>query len=256
MSYGIITVLFLVFVRNAMGAYFQNYFPHLMDAYNEARYNINNNPDYCMIKLGIITENMARAVVERYGLPLAENTQLCRLNALSEHSLLPDDLADVFHDIRRYRNQASHEGRVPSNIAYNLFTWMDSLISWFENMMLQQHQPVYRQRHSTYGIGGIPIELIAYVGVPAVLMIFFFGSIIFSYIVNRIIKYIVPIVLILAATFFIVYRIKSGKWMNPLKKPIEKLKSTGHRISTVAKMSDEEFKARFDTDKNDNNDSR
>ena len=29
------------------------------------------------------------------------------------------------------------------------------------------------------------------------------------------------------------------------------LKSTGHRISTVAKMSDEEFKARFDTDKND-----
>jgi len=204
-----------------MGAYFQNYYPHLLNEYLSARQNIWHNPDHSMIKLGIIAENMTKEVVRHYNLPLSENTQLYRLNTLSQYGLLSDDIASAFHDIRRFRNQASHEGYVNAQDVANLFTWMDSLVAWFENMMQVQHRPVYQKPHSTYGIFGIPVEIYVFVGFP----ILFFGSLIYSYIMNQVIKYWPYIAVFAVLGIIVIMRIRSGKWPFWVSKLANKLKS-------------------------------
>lgn len=191
-----------------MGAYFESNYPHLCNEYAIGRQGIFQNPDHSMMKLGIIAESMTKEVILQYNFTLADNTQLCRLNTLQEYSLLPDDIATVFHDIRRLRNQASHEGYVNAQYVANLYSWIDTLIAWFENVM-QARQPVYRRpARSTYGICGIPVEFFVYVGLP----VLFFGSLIFSYVMGQIQKHIVPILLIVALCVLVAYRIRKKKW--------------------------------------------
>jgi len=206
-----------------MGSYFQQYYPYLLNEYVMARNSIYRNPDHSMIKLGIIAENLAREVIQHYNLPLAENTQLCRLNTLSQYSLLPDDIAGILHDIRQGRNQASHEGYVNAQNVANLFTWMDNVIAWFENMMLVQHKAVYQRPHSTYGINGIAIEVYVYGGM-ALLMLVFFLSIIQTYIMNKIGRFVPYIVVFSALACFLYMRIRKRGWPFWIIKLKDKLK--------------------------------
>jgi type I restriction enzyme R subunit len=68
-----------------------------------------DDPNTCLIKLRQLAEVLAQLAAERVGGFLAAESQFDRLRRLEDQGLLPREIAQVFHEVRRVGNAATHE---------------------------------------------------------------------------------------------------------------------------------------------------
>ena len=85
----------------------------------------------CLIKLGMLGETIVNLMFTYDGVKLPyDNTAVTRIDTLMREGLLPRDLCDILHALRKARNKASHEnyasvdeGKTLLQMAYGLCEW-------------------------------------------------------------------------------------------------------------------------------------
>lgn len=86
----------------------------------------------CLIKLGMIGETIVNLMFTYDGIALPyENTAITRINTLMREGLLPRDLCDILHAIRKARNKATHENYGSVDEGKTLLQMTYSLCEWF-----------------------------------------------------------------------------------------------------------------------------
>lgn len=91
-----------------------------------------NDPNSCLIKLGMIGETIVNLMFTYDRLPFPkENTSILRIDTLYREGLLSSDLADILHVMRKKRNKAVHENYESESDAKILLQMAHSLCQWF-----------------------------------------------------------------------------------------------------------------------------
>ena len=86
----------------------------------------------CLIKLGMIGENIVNLIFTYDGIDLPyDNTAVTRIDTLMRECLLTRDLCDILHAIRKARNKATHENYGSTDEAKTLLQMTYSLCEWF-----------------------------------------------------------------------------------------------------------------------------
>lgn len=86
----------------------------------------------CLIKLGMIGENIVNLIFTYDGIDLPyDNTAVTRIDTLMREGLLTRDLCDILHAIRKTRNKATHENYGSTDEAKTLLQMTYSLCEWF-----------------------------------------------------------------------------------------------------------------------------
>lgn len=86
----------------------------------------------CLIKLGMIGENIVNLIFTYDGIDLPyDNTAVTRIDTLMREGLLTRDLCDILHAIRKARNKATHENYGSTGEAKTLLQMTYSLCEWF-----------------------------------------------------------------------------------------------------------------------------
>ena len=86
----------------------------------------------CLIKLGMIGENIVNLIFTYDGIDLPyDNTAVTRIDTLMREGLLTRDLCDILHAIRKARNKATHENYGSTDEAKTLLQMTYSLCEWF-----------------------------------------------------------------------------------------------------------------------------
>jgi type I restriction enzyme R subunit len=68
-----------------------------------------DDPNTCLMKLRQLAELLAQLVAARVGLfESAQESQYDRLRRLQDHGIIPREIAQLFNEIRRSGNAASH----------------------------------------------------------------------------------------------------------------------------------------------------
>lgn len=112
--------------------FLENEFPALYTLGKEAEYQLYQDPAAALIKLRLFGEKLVdRLFGEHQLVPLEENTQHRRLAELKRQGLLPQQVEDILHLIKRKGNAAAHqnEGSQPDaevllKAAYHLGKWL------------------------------------------------------------------------------------------------------------------------------------
>lgn len=112
--------------------FLQEEFPALYTLGKEAEYQLYQDPAAALIKLRLFGEKLVdRLFSEHQLVPLEENTQHRRLAELKRQGLLPQQVEDILHLIRRKGNAAAHQnvGSQPDaevllKAAYHLGKWL------------------------------------------------------------------------------------------------------------------------------------
>ena len=82
----------------------------------------------CLIKLGMIGENIVNLIFTYDGIDLPyDNTAVTRIDTLMREGLLTRDLCDILHAIRKARNKATHENYGSTDEAKTLLQMTYSL---------------------------------------------------------------------------------------------------------------------------------
>ncbi|MBQ9721794.1 MAG: type I restriction-modification system endonuclease, partial [Oscillospiraceae bacterium] len=90
-----------------------------------------NDPNSCLMKLGMIGETVVNLIFTYDRIPLPyDNTAVARIDTLLREGLITRDLSDVLHALRKIRNKAAHEnyasvgeGKTLLQMAYGLCEW-------------------------------------------------------------------------------------------------------------------------------------
>ena len=71
---------------------------------------IYDDPNSCLIKLGMLAEQIVSYIVDVNGIVMPEdsNTQADKIRQLKAKSLLPRDIDDILYGLRKARNEAVH----------------------------------------------------------------------------------------------------------------------------------------------------
>ena len=86
----------------------------------------------CLIKLGMMGETIVNLMFTYDGVKLPyESTAVTRIDALMREGLLPRDLCDILHALRKARNKASHENYASVDEGKTLLQMAHSLCEWF-----------------------------------------------------------------------------------------------------------------------------
>ena len=87
----------------------------------------------CLIKLGMIGENIVNLIFTYDGIDLPyDNTAVTRIDTLMREGLLTRDLCDILHAIRKARNKATHENYGSTDEAKTLLQMTYSLCEWIK----------------------------------------------------------------------------------------------------------------------------
>lgn len=90
--------------------FLENEFPALYTLGKEAEYQLYQDPAAALIKLRLFGEKLVdRLFGEHQLVPLEENTQHRRLAELKRQGLLPQQVEDILHLIKRKGNAAAHQ---------------------------------------------------------------------------------------------------------------------------------------------------
>ncbi len=86
----------------------------------------------CLLKLGMIGETIVNLIFTYDGISLPQNnTAAKRIQTLFREGMIPRDLGDILHALRRSRNKAAHENYASLNDAKALLQMAHSLCEWF-----------------------------------------------------------------------------------------------------------------------------
>lgn len=85
-------------------------FPVLAQFGQKAEAYLYSDSNSCLMKLGMIGETVVNLMFtyDRIALPI-ENTAVNRITTLFREGLLPQDLVDILHALRKTRNKAVHD---------------------------------------------------------------------------------------------------------------------------------------------------
>lgn len=106
-------------------------FPVLANFGELAEKYLYSDSNSCLMKLGMIGETIVNLIFtyDRISLP-NDNTAVHRIDTLYREGMLPRDLVDILHALRKIRNKAVHEnyssvedGRILLQMAYSLTEW-------------------------------------------------------------------------------------------------------------------------------------
>ncbi len=107
-------------------------FPLLAHLGRLAEQYVYSDSNSCLFKLGMMGENMIKLMFDYDGIALpAEDKAVTRINKLRREELLDDDMASLFHALRKVRNLAGHEGYESVADAKNYLGITYSLSEWF-----------------------------------------------------------------------------------------------------------------------------
>ncbi|EEZ91935.1 helicase C-terminal domain protein [Mobiluncus mulieris 28-1] len=101
-------------------------FGHLAEAYRET------DPSTAIMKLGQIGEAIISMIFKFDRVPEpTENKAIVRIDTLQREGLLPQDVVNVLHILRKARNKAVHEGWGDTDTATRFLPVIHSLTAWF-----------------------------------------------------------------------------------------------------------------------------
>lgn len=113
-------------------AFLENVFPSLANLGRLAEAYRESDPNSALIKLGMIGESIVSMMFKFDRVPEPrDNTAAKRIAALDSEGILPKDVVDVLHLIRKARNKAVHEGWGDEQAASQFLPVVHSLAGWF-----------------------------------------------------------------------------------------------------------------------------
>lgn len=119
-------------------AFLEKLFPSLANLGNLAEAYRQSDPNSALMKLGMLCESIVSLmfkydqVREPY-----ENTLVMKINTLHREGLLPKDLADIMHLVRKARNRAAHQGWGDEQTVSKYLPMVHSLAGWFAKTYMQ-----------------------------------------------------------------------------------------------------------------------
>lgn len=108
-------------------------FPSLENLGTLAESYLYTDPSSAIMKLGLLCESVI-GLIYRYDRvnPPCENTAVKRIDALSREGLLPREVVDMLHLVRKARNRAAHEHWGETADVKRFLPMVHSLAWWFE----------------------------------------------------------------------------------------------------------------------------
>jgi type I restriction enzyme R subunit len=99
-----------------------------------------DDPNTCLLKLRQLAELLAQEVAARIGLePAREETQLDLLRRLQTHGILPYEIAQLFHGVRKAGNDANHAIAGDSRTALSAMKMAWQIGVWFHRAFRNAH---------------------------------------------------------------------------------------------------------------------
>lgn len=107
-------------------------FPVLANFGELAEKYLYSDSNSCLMKLGMIGETIVNLIFtyDRILLPY-DNTAVKRIDTLYREGMIPRDLADILHALRKVRNKAAHENYASVEEGKSLIQMTYSLTEWF-----------------------------------------------------------------------------------------------------------------------------
>ena len=112
--------------------FLENEFPVLANFGKLAEKYCYDDPNSCLIKLGMMGETIVDLMYtyDNIALPY-ENTAVVKINNLVSEGMLTRDLSDILHALRKTRNKAAHENYAKISDCKTLLQMAHSLAEWF-----------------------------------------------------------------------------------------------------------------------------
>ena len=113
-------------------SFLQDVFPVLANFGGQAEQYCYSDSNSCLMKLGMIGETIVNLMFTYDRIPFPyENTAVKRIDTLVREGLLPRDLSDILHLLRKARNKAVHENYASVDEGKALLQMAYSLCEWF-----------------------------------------------------------------------------------------------------------------------------
>ena len=115
-------------------AFLHDRFPELEKLGVQAERYLYSDPPSCIMKAGLLCEGMIRTMFAQDRIPMPERCDAVeRINILQRRDLLPSDVTEAFHLMRRFRNRAAHEDlEISQDKTSTLLQITHSLCGWFQ----------------------------------------------------------------------------------------------------------------------------
>lgn len=114
--------------------YFEQQFPSITNFGRLAESYAEDDPSASIWKSGLIAESIVSMIYKYDHIPEpADRTAVTRINFLKWKKLLPNDIANLLHNVRRARNKAAHTGEGTTQNAKIILPAIYSLSVWFAN---------------------------------------------------------------------------------------------------------------------------
>lgn len=117
--------------------FFEKAAPELARLMTQARNYASDDPEAALAKLRLFGEKLSDQLLRKAGLNVSLN-QFSRLNTLQNEGLLPRQVLDVLHAIRKLGNRAVHEGGASAREAHALISLADKVCLWYSSVHLPQ----------------------------------------------------------------------------------------------------------------------
>lgn len=112
--------------------YLEGPFPSLATLGNLAEAYRQSDPNSSLMKLGLIGESILSMMFKFDNVKEPDdNRAVARIDALQREGLLPKDVVDVLHLLRKARNKAAHDGWDDETTASQFLPLVHSLTGWF-----------------------------------------------------------------------------------------------------------------------------
>lgn len=112
--------------------FLQDSFPILANFGELAEKYLYSDSNSCLMKLGMIGETIVNLIFTYDRIPLpCDNTAVKRIDTLFREGMIPRDLVDILHALRKIRNKAVHENYSSVEDGKALIQMAHSLSEWF-----------------------------------------------------------------------------------------------------------------------------
>lgn len=108
-------------------------YPELYEIGSFAEKYVNTDPNASLFKIRLLAEKIVNYMVSYDGLEqrLKNKTQFDKLNVLDREGILPKEIKNVFHILRKDGNEASHNGSGNSELSKGNLKLIHDLCIWF-----------------------------------------------------------------------------------------------------------------------------
>lgn len=139
--------------------FLQKEWPLIAKLAQSAENYIHDDPNSCLIKLGMLAEYIVTYIVDANGIimPEEENTQADKIRHLKVKHLLPRDIDNILYGLRKARNEAVHanldsfeRAKLMLELSYKLCVWFNatygSASTVYSEYVLPEKAPNYAKK--------------------------------------------------------------------------------------------------------------